>query len=144
MLRIFINKYLDRITADTLAAYNDMVFKAERTTGRERYLTLLDAGAPKTDAVRVQGGQSQYDQKIIDAISARDDEVIATEVVSWVDSALDYLEKQDKDMAWIIRQYFIEGDKDITKIQLYFNVERSAAYDKVRQALSRMSRLLYW
>lgn len=144
MLRIFINKYLDRITADTLSAYNDMNYKAERTTGRERYYSLMEPSGPKPDAVRVQGGQSSYDDKIINAISARDDEVIAHEFISWVDSALDYLESSDAEAAWIVWHYYIDGDKDISKVQKRFNIEKSAAYDKVKQALRRMSRLLYW
>lgn len=140
----FINKYLDRITADTLAAYNDMAFKAERFTGREGYLSLIEPSSSKLDTVRVQGGRISNDEKIINAISARDEEEDALEYLSWVDSALDYLETADADAAWIVRTYFIDGDKDISKVQRYFNVERSAAYDKVRQALKRISRLLYW
>ena len=142
--RKFINKYLDRITADALSEYSEMEYKAGQTRGREQYLSMTEASGPKTDSVRVQGGNSSMDEKMIRAIEGKDEELDAIEYLDWMDCALAYLDMNNPDDAFIIRTYYMNTDKDIRTIQRYFHVERSAAYDRARRALRRMSRLLYW
>lgn len=136
---------LEQATKRILRGWNDRVWAQEHNAEKiEVIRARLTKTTQSVGSAPVKGGTSAKEEQWVNGISAIDElekEIRrADETQREVERCWDRLTEDER---FVLREVFVDGT-GIESVKNHFHVEKSEAYSRVKKALKRFSKLLFW